>query len=301
MKPIQLLILAFITGIFLYSCEPVEDSFLRDKYITNADAPITKEKLQQALSVTQPFENQDGKVQGDQYVVLKNSRPDIGGAWHLEWGTGEKILGTDNDTVVYQSNGDYQIYYVGISGNEIIQTDPVTITVTNVFDDWSTHFTGAADKADQQAQKTWTLREVSWGSVCNMGAHGGWKYVDAGYVPESNFAWWASVSLADAGHQTMVFKFDASKMLVYDAAGNLKSEGNFSFNHNSPEDGVLGELVTTVPTIAGSYDECGQTNGNNTFWILTLTDEYITIYHPAVYSGGVDWTDYGWYAYFEAE
>ena len=31
------------------------------------------------------------------------------------------------------------IYYMGISANQIIKTDPVVVTVTNVFDDWSTY------------------------------------------------------------------------------------------------------------------------------------------------------------------
>ena len=76
---------------------------------------------------------------------------------------------------------------MGISANQIIKTDPVVVTVTNVFDDWSTYFTGATDKSDKSAKKTWKFREVSWGSVCNMGAHGGWKYTSAGYTPESKF------------------------------------------------------------------------------------------------------------------
>lgn len=115
-----------------------------------------------------------------------------------------KTLVTDNATVIMESNADYSIYYMGISANQIIKTDPVVVTVTNVFDDWSTYFTGATDKSDKSAKKTWKFREVSWGSVCNMGAHGGWKYTSAGYTPESNFAWWANVTAAEAGDQSMV-------------------------------------------------------------------------------------------------
>ena len=33
----------------------------------------------------------------------------------------------------------------------------------------------------------------------------------------------------------------------------------------------------------------------------TLDENYITIYHPGKYSGGVDWDDSGWYAYFKTE
>ena len=51
--------------------------------MTDAGTPITKEALQADISITQPFPNQDGVVEGDQYIALKNSRPDIGGSWHI--------------------------------------------------------------------------------------------------------------------------------------------------------------------------------------------------------------------------
>ena len=117
----------------------------------------------------------------------------------LEQKKAASVVVLDNATVIMESNADYSIYYMGISANQIIKTDPVVVTVTNVFDDWSTYFTGATDKSDKSAKKTWKFREVSWGSVCNMGAHGGWKYTSAGYTPESNFAWWANVTAAEAG------------------------------------------------------------------------------------------------------
>jgi hypothetical protein len=302
MKVTKILIAMLASAFIVTACDPIEDEDLRDKYVTDAGTPITKEALQAAISITQPFPNQDGVVEGDQYIALKNSRPDIGGSWHIEWG-GEgskqsKTLVTDNATVIMESNADYSIYYMGISANQIIKTDPVVVTVTNVFDDWSTYFTGATDKSDKSAKKTWKFREVSWGSVCNMGAHGGWKYTSAGYTPESNFAWWANVTAAEAGDQSMVFEFDGNKMKTYDASGNLKAEGTFSFTHEKPEDGVLGELITSIPTIGGNYDDNGQSVGSNKFWLLTLDENYITIYHPGKYSGGVDWDDS---RYLEAE
>lgn len=301
MKATKILIAMLTSAFIVTACDPIEDEDLRDKYVTDAGSPITKEALQSAISVTQPFSNQDGVVKGDQYVVLKNSRPDIGGSWHLQWGANEKTIVTDHDTLIYESNGDFQIYYVGISANKIVQTDPVNISVTNVFDDWSTYFTNAVDKSDKSAKKTWKFREVSWGSVCNMGAHGGWKYTSAGYTPESNFMWWANVTAAEAGDQSMVFEFNGNKMTTYDAKGNLKAEGTFSFTHDNPEEGVLGELITSIPTIGGEFDDNGQKAGSNKFWLLTLDNNYITIYHPGTYSGGVDWDDSGWYAYFKSE
>ncbi|MCS2440865.1 hypothetical protein NXX09_06905 [Bacteroides uniformis] len=59
-------------------------------------------------------------------------------------------------------------------------------------------------------------------------------------------------------------------MKTYDASGNLKAEGTFSFTHEKPEDGVPGELITSIPTIGGNYDDNGQSVGSNKFWLLTL-------------------------------
>jgi hypothetical protein len=285
----------------LASCTAREDLSLREKYIDKVGLPVSKETLQNAITVTQPFPNKDGEVKGDQYVVIKNSRPDIGGVWHLGWAGGEKTIGTDNDTIVYESNGTFQIYYTGISANTRIATDPITITVTNVFDQWSGYITGAKDKADITAEKKWKFRNVTWGSVCNMGAYGGWKYTSAGYVPESNFMWWANVTEAMVSNLYMTFQFNGNKLLVYNADGSLASEGSYAFNHTVADQGVLGELITSKPIIGASYDDCGQNGASNKFWILTLNEDYLTIFHPVKYTGGVDWDDYGWYAYFKAE
>lgn len=285
----------------LTACTAKEDTYLREKYIEKAGTPVSKEVLQNAITVSQPFPNKEGQVKGDQYVVIKNKRPDIGGVWHLGWGGGEKTIVTDNDTVVYESNGNFQIYYTGLSANTRVSTDPISITVTNVFDQWSGYLTGAKDKADITAEKKWKFRNVSWGSVCNMGAYGGWKYTSAGYVPESNFMWWANVTEATVGNQYMTFKFNGNKLAVYKADGSLAGEGSYAFNHTVADQLVMGELITSKPIIGGNYDECGQNNTSNKFWILTLNEDYLTIFHPVKYTGGVDWDDYGWYAYFKAE
>ena len=116
MKVTKILIAMLASAFIVTACDPIEDEDLRDKYVTDAGTPITKEALQAAISITQPFPNQDGVVEGDQYIALKNSRPDIGGSWHIEWG-GEgskqsKTLVTDNATVIMESNADYSIYYM---------------------------------------------------------------------------------------------------------------------------------------------------------------------------------------------
>ena len=89
MKATKILIAMLASAFIVTACDPIEDEDLRDKYVTDAGTPITKEALQAAISITQPFPNQDGVVEGDQYIALKNSRPDIGGSWHIEWGTKE--------------------------------------------------------------------------------------------------------------------------------------------------------------------------------------------------------------------
>lgn len=297
--------MTLLTGaIIATACDPIEDEDLRDKYFTNPGTPITKAELQAAISVTQPIPNTDGAIEGDQYVHIKNSRPDIGGVWHIKpQGKAELTVVTDNDTIVLTENLDYQIYYVGISANQIIITDPVSITVTNVFDEWSNFLTGAEDKADKSAQKTWKFRESYKNIVAGFGAHGAWRY----YNPIetcSALYWWGQVSPAQVGDQKMVFDFNGNKMTTYDTSGNKAAEGFFSFNHDAVEEGVLGEFTTTIPTIGASFDYNGQKTDSqnpNKFWLLTLSPEYLTIYHPGKYTGGVDWENEGWYAFFESE
>lgn len=296
MKNIKFGLVLSAVALFGFACNPIEDDTLRDKYVTNAGAPISVEELTAALEVTQPYPNQDGVVEGDQYVHLKNNRPEIGGVWHV----GNKTFLTDDNIVVMEANGVYDVYYVAVSNNEVVQSTPVQITVTNVFDEWMGYFTGAEDKSDMSASKTWGFRQ-GLASVCDMCGHGWWKYTSAGYTPESfaGVTWWSGISYATAGDQTMVFEVDGNKLTTFDAAGNKKAEGTFEFSHEVPEDAVLGTLSTTVPVIGGSFDDCGQ-GSNNSFYILTLTDKYLTIYHPTVRPGS-DWGDYGWRAVYEAK
>ena len=130
-----------------------------------------------------------------------------------------------------------------------------------------------------------------------MGAHGGWKY----YTPESNFAWWNNVtSIETIGDQSMEFTYSGNKISTYTPSGDATDVGTFSYTHNVPQDGVKGELITNVPVIGYKYDDVGQNKIKNVLWILTLTDQYMTLYHPANYSG-VDWNDDGWYVYYEAK
>lgn len=286
-------------AIMLSSCDAYESDSLRDKYVKNAGTPVTSEELSSYLHVDQPFPNVDGKVEGDQVVTLKNDKPELGGVWHIGTSIGETILKSDDCSYTYESNGEFEIYYVAISCGSIVESKHFPVKVTNVFDPWVGYLTGAKDKSDVNASKTWVWREVSWGSVCNMGAHGGWKYTYAGYTPESNFMWWANVKMSDVtAEEKMVFEYDGNKMTTYGPDGSVVATGTFAFNKTIPEDGVLGQLVTTAPTIGARYDETGQDN-DNSFYLLTFTDKYITIYHNG-WGGSKDWEDSGWYAYFQA-
>lgn len=279
---------AFLTT----ACDPIEDESLRDDFA--GATPISQAELEAAISITQ-MANSATAVEGDQYVIVKNSRPDVGGCWHVKKGDLDLKSASDNDTIVCTSNGEWQAYYVGISGNRIIQTDPVTLTVTNVFDEWSTFFTGAADKTDKSAKKVWKFRECE-GYVCHNGAYGYWKY----YSPEkvNGNAWWGQKTFAQAGDQRMEFDFGSDAIRTYNADGSLKAEGSFSFTHNVADAGVLGELKLSIPIIGSEFNEASIVK-DGTYWVLTLDNNYLTVVVPSTYSGGADWGDMVWAAFYE--
>ena len=98
---------------------------------------------------------------------------------------------------------------------------PRELTVTNVFDEYDNLLTGAKNKADRNAVKTWKFRkvEVKSGkfSYANMGAYGGWKYTSAGYTPESDFIWWANITDAELGDKVnwrMEFSYNGNKFTL---------------------------------------------------------------------------------------
>ena len=278
-----------------WACTPIEDQELRDKYVTNAGDPITVAELDAALEVSQPYPNTETAIEGDQYVHLKNKRPEIGGTWHV----GSKSYLTDDQIIVVEANGVYDVYYSAVSNGKIVNSTPIQITVTNVFDPWMGYLTGAKDKADMTATKEWGFR-TDLELVCDMAAHGWWKYASAGYTPESfsGIGWWGQTDFATAGDQRMVFAVDGNKFTTFDASGAQMNEGKFEFTHDQPEDGVMGMLKTTVPVIGSEFDESGISENN--FYILTLTEQYMTIYHaPATPPG--DWAEASWRVVYEAK
>ena len=283
-----------------WACTPIEDQELRDKYVTNAGDPITVAELDAALEVSQPYPNTETAIEGDQYVHLKNKRPEIGGTWHV----GSKSYLTDDQIIVVEANGVYDVYYSAVSNGKIVNSTPIQITVTNVFDPWMGYLTGAKDKADMAATKEWGFR-TDLELVCDMAAHGWWKYASAGYTPESfsGIGWWGYTDFATAGDQRMVFAVDGNKFTTFDASGAQMNEGKFEFTHDQPEDGVMGLLKTDIPVIGSEFDDNGtQTvGGPNTFYILTLTEKYMTLYEWWSTTPGSDWGDCSWRVVYEAK
>lgn len=283
-----------------WACTPIEDNELRDKYVTNAGDPISVAELDAALEVSQPYPNTETAIEGDQYIHLKNKRPEIGGTWHV----GSKSYLTDDQIIVVEANGVYDVYYSAVSNGKIVNSTPIQVTVTNVFDPWMGYLTSAKDKADMAATKEWGFR-TDLSLVCDMAAHGWWKYASAGYTPESfsGVGWWAYTDFATAGDQRMVFAVNGNKLTTFDAAGNKMNEGKFEFTHDQPEDGVMGLLKTDIPVIGSEFDDNGvQAVGNtNTFYILTLNDKYLTLYEWWSSTPGGDWGDCSWRVVYEAK
>jgi len=309
-KSYKFLCLTIATAAALASCDPIEDKDLRNDY-ENAGTPLTASELTSKLSVTQ-LPNKSDRVEGDQYIIVKNNAPEVGGMWILQKdGVTVAKTASNNDTIIAGSNGQYTLVYQGISANKVVTSNVFNLTVTNVFDEYDNLLTGAKDKTDATAKKTWKFRRIVNGSTvgyAHNGAHGAWKYTSAGYTPESiaGVAWWGTIGdneMGDHIKQRMVFAYDGSKITIYGDNGETLSEGVFSYNHDEVETGVLGWLNTSVTVMGSAY--WNESVGSSSPWyckyyILTLTDKYMTLYNPSQ-SPGDDWSSYGWYVYYEAE
>ncbi|MDR1782699.1 MAG: hypothetical protein LBR13_00355 [Dysgonamonadaceae bacterium] len=292
---IKYLLLATATALISIACNPIEDKSLRDMF-ENAGAPISQSELDAALSVTQPIPNSDDKVEGDQYVVVKNSRPEIGGVWHYITSTGEKTLGTDCDTIVYGANGSYDLWYTGISANQIVTSKRFTVEVTNCFDDYDRIFSGAVNKADRTAKKTWKFLNTT-GALYN-GMYGNWKYYEC--VPGLNS--WGTVALGVLADYRIVFEFNGHVMKTYDNNGSLVQEGTWSYTHEQPEQ-VIGEFITTIP-LPGQDKLWNVFRGASTpYWIVKLGENSMTLCFPSTYNRGsaADWDIDAGYFFFVSE
>ena len=96
MKYVKLFIAAAALVSFM-ACNPIEDTSLRQTYITNAGTPITPAELTAALTVQQNGATND-------IITLKNARTDVGGAWHIGTAMGETIIKNDQYTYTYEAN-----------------------------------------------------------------------------------------------------------------------------------------------------------------------------------------------------
>ena len=285
MKIIKIYPVLLLAALFGVACNPIEDQSLRDKYIKNAGEPITQAELDAALSVTQPIPNSDDKVEGDQYVVLINKRPDIGGAWHYATSAGTKTTGSDSTTIIYGANGDYDIYYEGISANQVVRSKTFQITVTNCFDVYDELLSGAKDKSDITAKKTWKFLDAN-GALYN-GQYGNWKY----YPMSPGLNSWGTVNTADVDEKTMTFEFNGHKMTTYYADGSVAQTGNWAYTHDTPE-GVIGELFTTAPVL-GTSESWNDWSGVSTpYWILVIDENQLILCFPSIYNKSADVDDW---------
>jgi len=300
MKKIKIYPILLAAAFFGVACNPIEDESLRKKYFENAGDPITVEELNAALSVTQPIPNEDDKVEGDQYVELKNSRPDIGGAWHYETNIGWKITGSDNPTVIYGSNGEYEIFYEGISANQVVRSKSFYVTVTNCFDVYDFLLSGAVNKADKAAKKEWKLTGTY--AVYN-GMYGNWNYYDEKdlnpEVAKNNYSTPPTPEAVKA--ETLVFEFDGHKMKTYSATGALTSEGGWSFTHED-FDGIIGELYTTKPVLGQSISWYAFSGTSTPYWIIRLSEKELVLFFPEIYNRNIatsfEWDYHGTYFFF---
>ncbi len=314
MKRNKLYIILLMVAAVWMACDPIEEKSLREKYFENVGTPITKAELEAVISITQPIPNQEGVVEGDQYVVLKNSRPDIPGVWHIEWGNANnrssKTLGTDCDTLIFESNDVYDIYFVGISANTIIQTDPVQVTVTNCFDPWQTLLTGAKDKSDNTAKKTWEF----WPSPNNKvvyfnGMYANWLAGGVNMIHEAFNNWdGGGTKLSVAGNYTMVFEYKGNKLTTYKPDGTILGEGTYAISHDvptggsgKPQDYIVGTLTTTIP-LPGSTTSWELLGDRPTYWLWLLDEEHMCVVHPAsTWAQGDFWDSYAWYGFYQAK
>jgi len=292
MKTIKLYVLLLTTALIGFACNPIEDESLRKKHFGNAGAPISVEELNAALSVTQPIPNADDRVAGDQYVVIKNSRPEIGGVWRYETSTGEKSICTDHDTLIYNSIGIFNIYYIAISANQAVRSKTFTVEVTNCFDEYDFLLSGAVDKADRTAKKVWRLADENV-PVYN-GMYGNWKYYPD-FKPVQN-QWGTVIITQEMREQTVVFEFNDHKLVIYAGDGSVIAEGGWAFNHESPDPdprGVLydapGQLITSIPlpgqSVSFFQKRPSVFSGVSTpYWICRVSENELVLAFPSIYN-----------------
>jgi len=279
MKTLRIYAVLLATAFIGFACNPIEDESLREKYFKNAGTPISTEELNAALSVMQPIPNLDDKVEGDQYVVIDNKRPDIGGTWHVGTSTGERIVGTNHDTVIYTSNGTFDIYYVGVSANQMVRSKNFSVEVTNCFDEYDRLLSGAENKADRTAKKSWRLADGD--NVVYNGMYGNWKY-NPDFKPGANA--WGTVNISqELREQSVVFEFNNHRVVTYSGSGTVVSEGSWAYTHENPEQ-VTGELIMTHALPGQSYSWNVFSGVATPYWILRISNSELVLCFPSTYN-----------------
>ncbi|MDR1610993.1 MAG: hypothetical protein LBS08_05750 [Candidatus Symbiothrix sp.] len=279
------------------ACDPIEDKSLRDEF-AKTGTPVTSAELTAALSVTQPVPNNDDKVEGDQYVVINNARKDIAGTWFVNTPTGIKQYHTDHDTIVYAANGTYDIYFVGLSEKQAVTSETFTVTVTNCFDEYMTFLSGAKDKADKTAKKTWKLLDHPLAFYNGM--YGAWKYYDM--TPgQSNYQSGNSVLTADDFGKYMVFEIAGSKLTIYDKNGAVLNTGGWGFSHEDRGELIAGEVISSIRLI-GTEKSWQAFSGTSTpYYILSIDADNMILCLPGTYNRtGDDWDYDASYYFFTA-
>lgn len=314
-------IAAFVALVGMFACSPIEDQSLRTKYITNAGAPISVEELTKHLTVTQP----KAADYEDFYVEVKNDDPNTAGVWHFSTGGSDAILFSKNGSYTYTANGDFEVYYIATSGNKQVESEHFKITVSNVYDPWVGMLTGAKTSKDVECQKTWEFRTIDHttnkdtemyqdpdGWICESPGYPLWAYYPC---TDCGQDWGGKATFAQAGDQTMVFKFGGNKLTTFDASGNKKNEGSFGVSRTAPDPRApasgtgmkaMGALTTNIPLPGGEYDWEPQGN-NNTFLLLELTDDILSVGHaswpnpvPAKWTDD-DWGGQIWLCWYKAK
>lgn len=314
MKKITI-IAAFAALLGAFACTPIEDQSLRDKFITNAGKVMTSEELTAHLKVEQLGETND-------VVTVTNDAPSIGGIWHFKTATGEEILKSDKGVYTYQANGDFEVYMVAPAGKgKLVESKHFPVKVTDVYDPWFGLLTGAKDKFDKGAVKTWGFRSSNGadgvdlgndpsGTICGMSAYGFWKWYP--YAQTSGQAWWGVVTFGDAGDQTMKFTYDGGLLETFNASGSSMNKGTFGVIHtpldSSPANTAKGisqkgQFIATCPVIGSEYDDYGQ-GGTTTFMLVYLDETYMCLAHypdNSACSSGLDWNDAVWICNYKAK
>lgn len=303
----------------LFACSPIEDQSLRSRYITNAGDPISTAEITKHLTVSQPKADQ----YEDYYIEVKNDDPDIAGVWHFTTGGGDAILFSKSGSYTYTANGDFEVFFVASSGNHLVESEHFKVSVSNVFDPWVGMLTGATSSKDVDSEKTWGFRTIDpatnkdtatpndpAGWICECPGYPLWAYYPC---TDCGQDWGGHATFADAGDQTMVFRFGGNKITTYAADGTKVAEGSFGVSRTAPDPRepasgtgmkAMGAFTTNIPIPGAEYDWTGQ-GSSNTFLLLELTDNILSVGHanypaptPAKWTDD-DWGDAIWLCWYK--